>query len=341
MSTVERPRAAEQGDNAPGRATGVLRRLARDPIVVSGVAALVLWGVAALVSPAFASWSQIVTLLVLASFLGVIAIGQTLVVIAGGEGIDLSVGATATLAAIVASRHMDGSNEGFVGAVALALGAAAVVGALNATGILVFRVPPLVMTLGMISVVYGFIRLYTGGRPAGSAAPALRSLVGGDTVAGIPGVLWLWLGLSVLVIWLLRRTSYGWRLYAVGGNPTTAYLSGVNPRLVKASAYVLSSLFAGVGGLLLLGYTQTVFLRLADPYMLPSVAATVVGGTALIGGIGGYLGTIIGAILLTVLDSFLRVLQVGGGGDAPRQIIYGLVLLVVLSAYGRQKRLRQ
>ncbi|GLU46249.1 ABC transporter permease [Nocardiopsis ansamitocini] len=319
-----------------------LRRAARDPVVVSGIAALALWVVAAIVSPAFASWSQILTLLMLASFLGVIAIGQTLVIIAGGEGIDLSVGAVATLAAIIGSRYMDGSNENLLLAVVLALGAAAIVGVINGVGILMFRVPPLVMTLGMIAVVYGFIRLYTGGRPAGSAAPALRTLVTGDTVAGIPGVLWLWLALSVLVIWLLRRTSYGWRLYAVGGNPNAAYLSGVNTKAVKLSAYVLSSVFAGVGGLLLLGYTQTVFLRLADPYMLPSVAATVVGGTALIGGVGGYLGTIIGAILLTVLDSFLRILQLGGGaGDAPRQIIYGLVLLVVLSAYGRQRRLRQ
>ncbi|TDQ51516.1 ABC transporter permease [Actinorugispora endophytica] len=324
--------------SSPARAR--LLRAARDPVVVSGAAALALWVVAALVSPAFASWDQILTLLTLASFLGVIAIGQTLVIIAGGEGIDLSVGAVATLAAIVASRHMDGSNEDLLLAVALSLGTAALVGLVNGVGVLVFRVPPLVMTLGMIAVVYGFVRLYTGGRPAGSAAPALRALVTGDTVAGVPGVLWLWLGLSVLVVWLLRRTSFGWRLYAVGGNPTSAYLSGVNTKAVKLSAYVLSSVFAGVGGLLLLGYTNTVFLRLADPYMLPSVAATVIGGTALIGGVGGYVGTVIGAILLTVLDSFLRVLQIGGG-DAPRQIIYGLVLLVVLSAYGRQRRLRQ
>ncbi|PSK96497.1 monosaccharide ABC transporter membrane protein (CUT2 family) [Murinocardiopsis flavida] len=326
----------------PDRGTRA-RALLRDPVLVSGALAVLLWATAALISPSFASWGQVVTLLTLASFLGVIAIGQTLVIIAGGEGIDLSVGATATLAAIVASRYMDGANDNLPLSVLLALAAAAVVGVINACGVLFFRVPPLVMTLGMIAVVYGFIRLYTGGQPAGSAAPLLRTLINGDTVFGIPGVLWLWLALSVLVIWILRRTSFGWRLYAVGGNATTAYLSGVNPVAVKFSAYVLSSLFAGIGGLLLLGYSENVFLRLADPYMLPSVAATVIGGTALIGGVGGYLGTIIGAILLTVLDSFLRIVQIGGGewGDAPRQIIYGAVLVVVLSAYGRQKRLRQ
>ncbi|QBI53594.1 ABC transporter permease [Streptomonospora litoralis] len=320
-----------------------LRRLVRDPVAISASVAVLLWAVAALVSPAFASWDQFVTLMTVASFLGVIAIGQTLVIIAGGEGIDLSVGATATLAAIVASRFMDGSNDGFVVAVLLALGACCVVGVVNAVGVLVFRVPPLVMTLGMIAVVAGFIRLYTGGRPEGSAAPLLRTLVSGDTVAGIPGVLWLWLGLSALVIWLLRRSPFGWRLYAVGANPTTAYLSGVNTAAVKFAAYVLSSLFAGVGGLLLLGYAENVYTSLGTDYMLNSVAAAVIGGTALIGGVGGYLGTVIGAILLTVLDSLLRIMQIGGGewGDAPRQIIYGVVLIIVLTAYGRQKRLRQ
>ncbi|MFB9801424.1 ABC transporter permease [Streptomonospora salina] len=326
-------------ERAPGPArTPLLHRLVRDPVVISGSAAVLLWVAAALVSPSFADWGQFITLMTVASFLGVIAIGQTLVIIAGGEGIDLSVGATATLSAIVASRFMDGTNDGFVVAVLLALGACCVVGVVNAVGVLVFRVPPLVMTLGMIAVVTGFIRLYTGGRPEGSAAPLLRTLV-----AGIPGVLWLWLGLSVLVIWLLRRSPFGWRLYAVGANRTTAYLSGVDTAAVKFSAYVLSSMFAGVGGLLLLGYSQNVYTSLGTDYMLNSVAAAVIGGTALIGGVGGYLGTVIGAILLTVLDSLLRIMQIGGGewGDAPRQIIYGLVLITVLTAYGRQKRLRQ
>ncbi|GAA1750149.1 MULTISPECIES: ABC transporter permease [Streptomonospora] len=335
------PGAPEQAP-APAR-TPLALRLARDPVVISGSVAVLLWVAAALVSPEFASWGQFVTLMTVASFLGVIAIGQTLVIIAGGEGIDLSVGATATLSAIVASRFMAGSDEGILTAVLLALGACCVVGVVNAVGVLVFRVPPLVMTLGMIAVVTGFIRLYTGGRPEGSAAPMLRTLVAGDTVAGIPGVLWLWLGLSVLVVWLLRRSPFGWRLYAVGANPTTAYLSGVNTSVVKFSAYVLSSLFAGVGGLLLLGYSQNVYTSLGTDYMLNSVAAAVIGGTALVGGVGGYVGTAIGAILLTVLDSLLRIMQIGGGewGDAPRQIIYGVVLVIVLTAYGRQKRLRQ
>ncbi|MBV2365862.1 ABC transporter permease [Streptomonospora nanhaiensis] len=342
MTVSTAPERAPERPGAPAR-TPLARRLLRDPVVVSGAVAVLLWVVAALYSPEFAGWGQIVTLLTVASFLGVIAIGQTLVIIAGGEGIDLSVGATATLSAIVASRYMDGSNEGIVVAVLLALGASCVVGVVNAVGVLVFRVPPLVMTLGMIAVVTGFIRLYTGGRPEGSAAPLLRTLVTGDTVAGIPGVLWLWLGLAVLVVWLLRRTSFGWRLYAVGGNPTTAYLSGVSPTAVRFSAYVLSSLFAGVGGMLLLGYAQNVYTSLGTDYMLNSVAAAVIGGTALVGGVGGYLGTVIGAILLTVLDSLLRIMQIGGGewGDAPRQIIYGVVLIIVLTAYGRQKRLRQ
>ncbi|MQA84777.1 MAG: ABC transporter permease [Streptosporangiales bacterium] len=311
------------------------------PVLLAGALAVALWAVAALISPGFASYPQVLNLLTVSAFLGVIAIGQTIVILSGGEGIDLSVGAVATLAAIVASRVMEGSNANLVQGILFALVAAACVGLVNGVGITFFRVPPLVMTLGMIGVVQGAIRLYTGGQPKGSVAPALRELVAGNTVLGIPGVLWLWLGLILGVLWLLRRTTFGWRVYAMGAGRRTAYLSGVRVRRMVLGVYTLSSVFAGVGGLLLLGYTQSVFLRLADGYMLPSIAAVVVGGTALVGGVGGYLGTAVGAVLLTVLGSFLDILQIGeSGSDAPRQIIYGAVLLAVLSVYGRGRRLR-
>lgn len=320
---------------------GVLGWLTAHPVVLAGAVAVALWAAAAVISPGFASYGQVLNLLMLSSFLGVIAIGQTIVILSGAGGIDLSVGAVATLAAIVASRVMLGSDANLAAGIVAALAAGACVGLVNGLGVTLFRVPPLVMTLGMIGVVQGAIRLYTGGQPKGSVSPALRRLVVGDAFLGVPGVLVLWVVLTVAVLWLLRRSTFGWRLYTLGANRTTASMSGVRVPRMLVGVYTLSGLFAGVGGLLLLGYTQSVFLRLADSYMLPSIAAVVIGGTALIGGVGGYLGTAVGAVLLTVLESFLDILQLGeSGSDAPRQIIYGAVLLVVLSVYGRGRRLR-
>jgi ribose transport system permease protein len=136
---------------------------------------------------------------------------------------------------------------------------------------------------------------------------------------------------------LLRRTRLGWDLYAVGSNRTAANLSGISVKRTVLGAYVMSSMFAGLGGLLLLGYTESVFLDLADQYTLPSVAAVVVGGTLISGGIGGYVGTAVGAIVLTVLESLLTTLNMP---NASRIIVDGVVLLLLLAIYGRQKRLR-
>jgi ribose transport system permease protein len=135
----------------------------------------------------------------------------------------------------------------------------------------------------------------------------------------------------------LRRTTFGWNLFAVGANRTAASLTGVRVNRTLILAYVLSATFAGLAGILLLGYTESVFLDLADQYMLPSVAAVVIGGTLLAGGIGGYAGTAVGAIVLTVLQGLLTTLDIGGAG---RTVVNGVVLLVLLSLYGRQRRLR-
>lgn len=315
-----------------------VRWLAARPVLIAAVVAVGLFVLGEILSPGFAAYSQILNVLRVAAFLGVIAIGQTIVVLSGGEGIDLSVGKVATFAAIIVARTAGGTDDQLALALLLAVAAAAAIGLVNGVGVTVLRIPPLVMTLGMVGVVQGLVLLYTGGQPAGRAAPLLVRLVNTRTLLDIPGVLFLWLAIGVGVVALLRRTTWGRWLYAVGSNRTTADLSGVPVRRTVISAYVLSSTFAALGGVLLLGYTETVFLNLADTYMLPSVAAVVIGGTTLAGGVGGYTGTAIGAVVLTVLDSILVTLRMGAAG---RAIVNGVVLLVLLSAYGRQRRLRQ
>lgn len=334
MSTTVQAAGPERG---PGRDVPERLRALANPIVIAASLAVALVVVGAIVSPGFAEYGQVVSMLRVASFLGVIAIGQTIVIISGGEGIDLSVGKVATFAAIIASRTMQGQDGGLLPGIALALGAAVLIGLVNGLGIVWLRIPPFVMTLGMLGVVQGLVLAYTQGVADGRAAPALVNLINGQWLAGIPGVLFVWFILGVAVTLLLRRTRYGWDLYAVGSNRTAAALSGVRVNRTVVGAYVASAMFAALGGILMVGYTETVFLNLADSLMLPSIAAVVIGGTLISGGVGSYLGSAIGAIVLTVLTSLLTTLDIE---SASRTVINGVVLIALLALYGRQRRLR-
>lgn len=317
--------------------TPAWRDVIKNPIVLASLIAISLVVIGEAISPGFGSYDQIINLLRVASFLGIIAIGQTIVILSGGDGIDLSVGKVATFAAIVGSRIMDGQNSKLLPGVLVPLLLCAAIGLVNGLGIIYMRIPPFVMTLGMMGVVQGFIMAYTGGVAAGRAAPGLTSLVNGRVFLSIPGVLLVWLLLAGLLTWLLRGTRPGWNLYAVGSNRTAAALSGIRVNRTVVTAYVASSVFAGLGGLLLLGYTESVMLSLADQYTLPSVAAVVIGGTLVSGGVGGYLGSAVGAIVLTVLESLLTTVSMP---NASRIIINGAVLVLLLAIYGRQRRLR-
>ena len=315
-----------------------MKRLRSNPIAIALILAVILFVIGGVVQPDFASYGQAMNILRLAAFLGIVAAGQTLVIISGGEGIDLSVGAVITLGAILVFRIGEGQNDQALLALAIALGVGLLIGAVNGLGITLLSIPPLVMTLGMTGVVQGLILVITGGRVEGGAAPWLTGLVSGSLVFGIPGVVLFWLILGVAMWLLLWRTAYGRRLFAVGTNRVTAQLSGVRVRRVVVLTYALSGLLAALGGVILLGYTQQVFVNLGNPYTLPSVAAVVVGGTLLAGGVGSYSGTMAGALVLTILTSLLTALDLP---ESVRLMVYGVTLLLLLSLYGRQKALRQ
>ncbi len=286
----------------------------------------------------FASYASVMNTLRVAAFLGVIAAGQTIVILAGGEGIDLSVGKIATFATIVIAQVSQGQDDRMLVAIAFALAYCGLIGLANGVGVAYLRIPPLVMTLGMVAVVMGIIRVYSGGQPEGRAPGVLSDVVNARTVLGIRGSVWIWLVAAVFVIWLLRRTTFGRRVYSLGANREASYLAGINVQRTLVAVYVASSLFAAAAGIMLLGFTGAASIRLADHYQLISIAAVVIGGTTLAGGVGGYLGTAIGAIVLTTLNSLLIALNMGAAG---RQVVNGLILIVLLSLYGRQRRLRQ
>lgn len=308
------------------------------PVVLSLLLTVVLFAAGGFIRPGFASYGQATNILRLAAFLGIISAGQTLVILSGGEGIDLSVGQVVTLGAIIAFRVVGGENSMVLPGLGAALATGFAIGAVNGLGVTLLSIPPLVMTLGMAGVVEGLILVVTRGELIGAAAPFMTRWISGSMVFGISNSVFFWLLLGGAIWLLLYRTPYGKKLFAVGSNRRTARLSGVNVPLVVIFTYALSGLLAALGGFVLLSYTEQVFLNLGAPYLLPSVAAVVVGGTPLTGGKGGYVGTMAGALLLIVLNSLLTTLQMP---EYARQIVYGITLLVLLSVYGREEALRQ
>jgi ribose transport system permease protein len=262
--------------------------------------------------------------------LALMAACQTLTMLTGG--IDLSVATVASMAAYVMSTQS--ATQGDAVAIALALAVSAVAGLVNGVGVGIFRVQPLVMTLGGGLVVLGVLTVYQKFvLTAGSKVPdPIATLGAGTTFGFFPNSLLVLLPLGGLIILGLRRSGYGRMLYAVGDNEIAARLSGVRVWQVLVVLYVISGVLAGIGGIVLAGVTKTATLNVADSYLLPSVAAAVIGGTSIFGGRGGYSGTIVGALILTVLASLLTALS---APQPIRQIVYGAIILGVAAAYAR------
>jgi ribose transport system permease protein len=309
----------------------------RKPLSIAILAIVALLVAGELLSPGFASQRQIITLLKVAALLGVVAAGQNLVILGGREGIDLSVGGTISFSAFLAGNLMQQQDALLLQGVVLVLLASFAIGLVSGLGVTLLRIPPLVMTLGMLGVVQGGLVLLTRGVPSGRAAPLLTTVVNKPLVLGLPGIVFIWALIGVALTLMLRRTTFGFNLYAIGTNEAAAALAGVPARRTRALLFALSGLFAGVTGILLLGYTEYVFVGAGDQYMLPSIIAVVIGGTSLAGGTGGYVGTMAGAVVLVLLQSILTTLNIPPPG---RQIVFGATLLALMLLYGRQRRLR-
>lgn len=309
----------------------------RHPLAIAILAILLLLAAGEMLSPGFASQRQIITLLKVAALLGVVAAGQNLVVLGGREGIDLSVGGIISFSAFLAGNLMQQQDGLLLQGVVLVLMASFAIGLVTGLGVTFLRIPPLVMTLGMLGVVQGGLVLLTRGVPSGRAAPLLGRMVNEPLLLGLPGIVFIWALIGVALTLVLRRTTFGFNVYAIGTNEAAAALAGVPVRRTRTLLFALSGMFAGMTGILLLGYTEYVFVGAGDQYMLPSVIAVVIGGTSLAGGTGGYVGTMAGAIVLILLQSILTTLNIPPFG---RQIVFGGTLLVLMLLYGRQRRLR-
>lgn len=309
-----------------------VRKLFRDqPIVPLSGLLVVLVIVIGLASPGIVSPSWAGVIMRTAVPLAILAGCQTMTMLTGG--IDLSVGAIASMAGFVTATLIH-SEGGVAQGIAVSLAASALAGLVTGVAVGVFRVHPLIATLGMSFIVLGLANVWQlQSVQTGAGVPdLLRTIGSGQQFEIIPNSLIVFIPIAALILLTLKRTGYGRLLYAVGDNPVAARLSGVRSWQVILVLYVISAVLAGIAGLVLSGLTNTASVSLAESSVLPSVAAAVIGGTSIMGGRGGYGGTIVGALILTVLTALLTVL---GLPEPTRQIVFGGIIVIVAAAYTR------
>jgi ribose transport system permease protein len=300
---------------------------------------VVLLVIGEIISKGFARPSHIMTMLHASAFLGLVSLGETVVIVSGKEGIDLSVGAIFTVGVVLAAAVLNGQDSRLIFAFVVIPSAGFILGAINGLGVAFLRIAPLIMTMAWGIAIEGIAYFSTSGYLPGGPSPLLRK-IGSESLRfgesgnsfGIPFAVFIWLIVIVIAELLLRKTRMGYVLYALGTNEKAAKLSGIKVRFIRVCAYGFSGLSAALAGMLMLGYVGDPNLGLGNRYILPAVVASIIGGVSLKGGLGRYVGAVAGAIFLT---SLLSILTTMGFGLSGRQLIVGVVLLVLLGAYKR------
>lgn len=313
----------------------VLRRA--DPAIATAFACIVvLLLLGSLYSSSFLSPEYLLQQLKVASFLGVIATGMMIVILLGQ--IDLSVPWVVAVGGMMSTAATGWGPVGETLAVPFGIACGVLLGLVNGLGVAYLRVPSMIITLAVNAVAQGLMVVHTGGfSPQDSSSAAMRVLATGNMLLGIPNALIVWAIVGASAIALLSRTTFGRAVYGIGNRERAAYLSGVRTQRIVMIAFAISGGLSAFGGVLLAGYASKAAQAMGDAYLLPSIAAVVLGGTNILGGRGSYLGTVAGVILITLLQSILSVMQMP---EAARQVIYGLVIITMLLVYGRGEKAR-
>jgi ribose transport system permease protein len=292
-------------------------------ILVAGtVYTLERFGSAPLLSP-----NYLLQQLQIGAFLGIVAAGMMIVILI--SQIDLSVPWTLAAGAMMATA------VGGPWAIPIGLAVGLAVGVVNGIGVAYLRVPSMIFTLGVNAVMRGLMVANTGGFAPQTTATDLMRTLAAERTFGIPNALFVWIGVSVIVGVILQRTVLGRYIYALGNKESAAYLAGVNTKGVTVICFALCGLTSGLAGVLLAGYSQKAYQGMGDAYLLPAIAAVVIGGTNILGGRGRYLGTLVGVILIVLLNSVLSIMEMP---EAGRQVIYGGVIILMLLVYGRSEQ---
>ena len=300
------------------------------PVLVAAAFIVVVLGVGSTINANFVSPAYLLQQLQVASFLGIMACGMMLVILLGQ--IDLSLPWTVTMGAMMAAAIARFGPWGEAVAIPVGMLCGLAVGIVNGLGYAMLRVPSMIFTLGMNAVLQGLMVFYSGGfAPLTKATPLMQVLAVQRTL-GIPNALFVWMATTIALALALKMTPFGRYVYAIGNRESAAYLSGVRTRLVTIACFAINGATAALGGVMLTGYSTNAYQGMGDPYLLPAIAAIVLGGTNILGGKGSYVGTVVGVILIVLLQSMLSVMQMP---EAGRQIIYGVVIVAMLLVYGR------
>lgn len=292
---------------------------------------LFLWASVSLCIRGFATSARIVDIFHTASFLGIVAVGQTMVILTGG--IDISVSGVITLAtAIVASALSKGVSSAW--AILLTIVVCSLVGMFNAAGIFYLHIPPMLMTMATLSLIEGSLLLVTQGRLPSANCELITKLGKEKLACGVPYSVLIWAILTFLLFLLLNKNKFGRKVYGIGINERVAYLSGVQTRMISLVAYMLSAAFAGLAGILYLGYIGNSYITIGNPFQMDSITATLLGGTAIVGGRGNCLGTVAGVLIIVLLRDTLNVLNMP---QALRDVSMGALIIILLLMYGREK----
>jgi ribose transport system permease protein len=284
----------------------------------------------------YSDLSSVRAMSVLAAFLGIAAMGQTLVVLIGG--IDLSVPAVIGARNVMTAK-LTGEHLGSPAVIVLVLAMGFTVGLVNGYVASRWQVPALIVTLATGSVVGGGILLWTDAALSGNAPSWLTSFTSPAASTGflpVPPVVVLWLGLAVLGEYLLRRTRAGRKLYVRGVNLKAARLMLISDRSVSSVTFGCSGMLAALTGLLLAGFTGSGLFDVGNPYLFSAIAAVVVGGNSLLGGRGSILRCVLGAVALTELTTLLVGFSLSA---AAQEAVLGAVIVLVVASYGREQPL--
>ena len=331
------------GDSrSDNRIHAVAKAIISDRVATSFVLLLGLFIFGAIINPAFISFLQIMNILQASFFLGLIALGQAVVVISGKEGLDLSVGGMLTVGMFLGAAIVNGNDAYLIPAFIAVLAAGFVLGLVNGFGVSYLGIAPLIMTFAWYLVIMGIMLIVTKGRIIGESSPFL-SLLGqgsikftiGGSVFQVPWVVPIWCVIIVAVSYVMRRTAIGATLYGLGANDRTAKLLGVKTKRFRMIVYGVSGALSALSGLFLLGFVNNpnMSMEAKAGYMVSSIIAVLIGGIEFNGGQGKYLGAVAGSIFLVTLTSILRTMQMD---DGSRRLITAIVLLILLIVYTRK-----
>ncbi len=295
-------------------------------VLVPYIATLLLILAGSLLYPQILGLGYLTQQLQIAAFLGLLALGATIVILLGH--IDLSVPWVLGGAAII-STALVGSGSPILSMIAIpaALLFGALIGVVNGLGVAILRIPSMVWTLAVNSMLLGISVVLTGGfNPKGEASETMIALAT-NRIGGVPLAFLVWMLVTAGIVLLLKQTSFGRYLASVGYNEKATFLSGVSTPSVIIAAFVIAGVCSAMGGVLLAGYANQAYQSMGDPFLLPTIAAVVIGGTSILGGRGSLAGTIGGVLFITLLNSILSVMQIS---DAWRNIIFGVIIITML-----------